>query len=36
MIHRRIRNIFLALAVLGVAAASTGSAYATWLGDITP
>ena len=36
MDHRRIRNLFLALAVLGVAAASTGSAYATWLGNISP
>ena len=32
----RIRNIFLALAVLGVATAGATSAYATWLGDITP
>ena len=30
MNHRRIRNIFIALAVLCVAAASAGSAYATF------
>lgn len=28
MKHRRIRNIFMALAVLGVVAAGTASAYA--------
>ena len=36
MNHRRIRNIFIALAVLCVATAGATSAYATWLGDITP
>ena len=36
MNHRRIRNIFTALAVLGVAAASAASAHATWLGNISP
>ena len=36
MNHRRIRNIFLALAVFGAAAAGAASAYATWLGSIGP
>ena len=33
---QRIRNIFTALAVLGVAAAGAASAHATWLGNISP
>ena len=36
MNHRRIRRIFTALAVLGVAAAGAASAHATWLGNISP
>ena len=32
----RIRRIFTALAVLGVAAAGAASAHATWLGNISP
>ena len=36
MNHRRIRNIFVALAVLGVAAAAGASAYAGWIGSISP
>ncbi len=36
MNHRRIRRIFTALAVLGVAAAGSASAYATWFGHIGP
>ncbi len=36
MNHRRIRNIFLALVVFGVAAAGAASAYATWFGPIGP
>ena len=36
MKHRRIRNIFTALAVLGVAAAGAASAYAAWFGNISP
>ena len=36
MNHRRIRNIFTALAVLGIAAAGAASAYAGWFGHIGP
>ena len=35
MNHRRIRNIFTALAVLFVSAAAAASAYA-WLSDMNP
>lgn len=36
MNHRRIRNIFTALAVLGVATAAAAPAYASWFGHIGP
>ena len=36
MNHRRIRNIFLALAVFGVAAAGAASAYANLFGNVSP
>ena len=36
MNHRRIRNLFLALAVLCVATAGAASAYATWFGPLGP
>ena len=36
MNHRRIRNIFTALAVLCVSAAAAASAYASWFGNIGP
>ena len=36
MNHRRIRNIFLALAVFGAAAAGAASAYANLFGNVSP
>lgn len=36
MNRRRIRNVFTALAVLGVSAAAAASAYAGWFDNIGP
>ena len=36
MNYRRIRTIFISLAVLGIATAGAASAYATWFGPIGP
>ena len=36
MNYRRIRNVFTALAVLGVSAAAAASADAGWTGHIGP